>query len=75
MPQEQTERQSLLEHGVMSRRWRVSVEDTVGGWCIGFEDELGTPATGFKSFIDLIMTEQIAQHIVDLHNFFVSEMS
>lgn len=53
---------------VLDSRWKVVDNDLIGGKCIVTEHEFMTLAEGAVSFIDLIFTDEIAQHIVYLHN-------
>lgn len=57
-----------LFNQVINERWRVAENDLIGGWCIVLEQDKRTPANGSWGFIDMIVTEQIAQHVVDCHH-------
>lgn len=47
-------------------RWQVAQNDLIGGWCIQPAGEK-RPSRGGIMFGDF-WTEELAQHVVDLHN-------
>jgi len=55
------------EEYVTAAEWRVSIDDTIGGWCIVVARDKRTPAEGSIPVANFL-TEGIARHIVALHN-------
>lgn len=54
-----------LEQAVLTARWWVHQDDTIGGWCI-MPVNL-PPSSGYPD-VAHFLTESAARHIADLHN-------
>lgn len=55
---------------IMRERWKAQPDNLIGGWCITL-DRAGTPADGLPTLADFV-SGQVAEHIVMLHNDWLS---
>lgn len=51
----------------LERKWEAQSDDSIGAWCITVADIPGTPADGNPTIANFV-TEEMARHMVALHN-------